>query len=246
MLEDAKRLEIAKSLDDLAAEDVWSADVWQRCYDLVSANVNHDELLGYVHDDLIHYTGKRLFRAVPIAKDFNPFRQEFRDVAAALRAGASLADYERNHEHSLPLSHEIELPRWVRIPAGLVVGLVAVLCAGASLSFLPLALHGPVPILGVAVVLVLVLGCLWVLGKCFRLLTGRKYKGGLMSPRALRVVSFCLLVLPIVGIFTGYYRERPVLGIFQAVMYFFGFLGLRAMAQRRGPATLTEKKDGQR
>ena len=140
----------------------------------------------------------------------------------------------------------MELPRWVRIPAGLVVGMVAVLCAGASLSFLPLALHGPIPILGVAVVLVLVLGCLWVLAKCFRLLTGRKYKGGLMSPRALRVVSYCVLVLPILGLFTGYYREMRALAIFQAVMYFFGFLGLRAMARRREAATPTEKKDSQR
>jgi hypothetical protein len=97
--------------------------------------------------------------------------------------------------------------------------------------------------LGVAVVLVLVLGCLWVLGKCFRLLTGRKYKGGLMSPRALRVVSYCVLVLPILGLFTGYYREMRALAVFQAVMYFFGFLGLRAMARRREAPTPTAKKE---
>jgi hypothetical protein len=166
--------------------------------------MSEDDLLSYVHDDLVHYTGTRLISSAPMAKDFNPFRQEFRDVATALRSRASLADYQRNYEHPHPSSQETELPRWARIPAGLVVGLVAVLCAGASLSFLPLALRGPIPILGVAVVIVLVLGCLWVLGKCFRLLTGRKYKGGLMSPRALRVVSFCMLVLPILGLFTGY------------------------------------------
>ena len=55
-------MEIAKSLDDLAPQDTWSADVWQQCFDLVTANMNEDDLLGYVLDDLIHYTGTRLFR----------------------------------------------------------------------------------------------------------------------------------------------------------------------------------------
>lgn len=98
MLDNGKRSEIAKLLDDLAAQDVWSADVWQRCYDLVSANMDENDLLGYVHDDLIHYTGRRLFKEAPVAKDFNPYRQEFRDVATALRAGLSLAEYKKQYE----------------------------------------------------------------------------------------------------------------------------------------------------
>jgi di/tricarboxylate transporter len=89
------------------------------------------------------------------------------------------------------------------------------------------------PVLAGVVGLVLLLGCLWVLEKCFRLFTGRKHKGGLMTPNVLRVVSFFLLVLPIVGLFTGYYREMGAVAIFQAVMYFFGFLGLRALARKR-------------
>jgi hypothetical protein len=44
MLDDVKRIEIAKALEDLAAQDVWSADVWQRCYDLVGANAEEDDL----------------------------------------------------------------------------------------------------------------------------------------------------------------------------------------------------------
>lgn len=98
MLGDVKRIEIAQSLEGLAAQDAWSADVWQRCYDLVTANVEEDELLGYVHDDLIHYTGRRLFRSAPLPKDFNPYRQEFRDVATALRSRMSLADYKKNYQ----------------------------------------------------------------------------------------------------------------------------------------------------
>ena len=98
MLDEVKRSEISKSLEDLAAQDVWDADVWQRCYDLVTAHFTEDELLRYVQDDLIHYTGTRLYRSVPIAKDFNPYRQEFRDVATALRSGMSLAQYKKNYE----------------------------------------------------------------------------------------------------------------------------------------------------
>ncbi len=50
---------------------------------------------------------------------------------------------------------------------------------------------------------------------------------------ALRIVSFFMLVFPIAGLFTGYYREMGAVAIFQAVMYFFGFLGLRALARKR-------------
>ena len=54
-----------------------------------------------------------------------------------------------------------------------------------------------------------------------------------MSPNTLRVLSFLLLILLIVGLFTGYYREMGAIAIFHAVMYFFGFLGLRALARKR-------------
>ncbi len=127
---------------------------------------------------------------------------------------------------------EKELPRWVRVPAGLVLGLCTLLCGFASLSLL-LVPNKQAPMLAVIVGLVLILGCLWILEKCFRLIKGRKNRGGLMSPNTLRVVSFFLLILPIVGLFTGYYREMGAMAIFQAVMYFFGFLGLRALARRR-------------
>jgi hypothetical protein len=127
---------------------------------------------------------------------------------------------------------EKELPRWVRIPVGLVLGLFTLLCGVASLSLL-IVPNKQAPVLAVMIGLVLILGCLWVLEKCFRLITGRKNRGGLMSPNALRVVSIFLLILPIAGLFTGYYREMGALAIFQAVMYFFGFLGLRALARKR-------------
>ncbi len=98
MLDDVTRTEIAESLERLAAQDIWNSDVWQRCYDFVAANMKNDALLGYVHDDLIHHTGRRLFRSAPIPADFNEYRQEFRDVAAALRLHVSLAEYKKRYE----------------------------------------------------------------------------------------------------------------------------------------------------
>lgn len=54
-----------------------------------------------------------------------------------------------------------------------------------------------------------------------------------MSPRALRVVSFFLLIFPVVGLFTLYFRDMGAIAIFQAVMYLFGFFGLRVLARKR-------------
>ena len=127
---------------------------------------------------------------------------------------------------------EIELPRWVQVPVGIVLSLFTLLCgfASAYLLFVP---NKRAPILAFVVGFILLLGCAWVLEKCFRLITGRKKRGGLMTPRALRVVSFFLLIFPVVGLFTGYYREMGAVAIYQAVMYLFGFFGLRALARKR-------------
>jgi len=114
------------------------------------------------------------------------------------------------------------------------------LCALAALEFLLLA-PKPTAVLGIVAVSILLLGCLWILAKCFRLVTGRKHKGGLLGPTALRVVSIFLLVIPVAALFTGYYREMGALAIFQAVMYFCGFLGLRALARDR-ESKLDKKK----
>lgn len=91
-MDDSTRTQIAESLDALANQDVWNADVWQRCYDLVDANTAMDPLVEYVFDDIIHYSGRRLLRSKPIPADFNQYRQEFRDVAAALRERLSLTE----------------------------------------------------------------------------------------------------------------------------------------------------------
>ena len=129
-------------------------------------------------------------------------------------------------------TQENELPRWIQIPAGLVIGLFTLLCALGALSLL-FAPNKQSLTLCLVAGAILLLGCFWVLEKCWRLVTGRKYKGGLMSPRALRVVAFFFLVMPIAGLFTGYYRTMGPLAIFQAVSYVLAFFVLRALARNR-------------
>ena len=96
-MEETVRTEIAEALDLLAAQEVWNEQVWRRCYDLVTRNITEDPLLVYVQDDLTHYSGRRLFRSAPVA-DFNRYRQEFRDIATALRSRMSLTEYKKAYE----------------------------------------------------------------------------------------------------------------------------------------------------
>ena len=127
---------------------------------------------------------------------------------------------------------EREAPRWAQIVLGVILALFTLFCALASLSLL-FVRNDKAPVLAKVVGGVLLLGCFWVFGKCFRLVTGRKIQGALLGPSALRVVAYLLLLFPVIGLFTGYYRENGPTAIFQAVMYLFGFFGLRALARKR-------------
>src|ERR1700733_2021038 len=93
-MDDQTRNQIAECLETLAAQPVWNAAVWQRCFDIVEANAN-DELIGYFFDDLIHYTGRPLFRREPRPKDIQSYSQEFRDMALAVRSRMTLSDFKR-------------------------------------------------------------------------------------------------------------------------------------------------------
>ena len=118
------------------------------------------------------------------------------------------------------------------MPAGLILGLFTLFCAFALLVALVSA-RKPNPILAFVAFGLLFVGCFWVLEKCFRLPTGRRKKGGLLSPWALRIAAYCLLVFPVVGLFTGYYRTMGPFAILQALLYLGAFFGLRSMAQKR-------------
>jgi hypothetical protein len=118
----------------------------------------------------------------------------------------------------LARSGEAELPRWIQVPAGIGLGLFTLFCAFATVDVLLLPgkkSDRPSPIFAVVVVLVLLLACLWVLEKCFRLVTGRKKRGGLLSPTVLRIVAVFLLIMPVAGLFTGYYRQMGVSRFFR-------------------------------
>lgn len=133
-----------------------------------------------------------------------------------------------------PSLFEKPLPRWVLVPTGIGLGLITLLCGFALLSLLLARYkYSPAPLVLLAVALLLLLACGWILAMCLRLITGRKKRGGLLSPTTLRAVAWVMPILPVVALFTGYYREMGALAIFQAVAYFMGFLGLRALARKR-------------
>jgi hypothetical protein len=56
------------------------------------------------------------------------------------------------------------------------------------------------------------------------------------------VVSFLFLAAPVAGLFTGFYRTMPLVAIFQAVMYFFGFLAIRALARKREATGISNER----
>lgn len=155
----------------------------------------------------------------------------------------------QDHESPLKGPDEPELPRWIQIPVGIVLGLLTLFCAFASIAGLLVpGSRGPSPVLALTAGLVLLLACLWVIEKCLRLMTGRKNKGGLLSPAALRVVAICLLIIPVAGLFTGYYRQMGAIAGFQALMYVSGFFGLRALARKReaAPGDKVKSQEAQR
>jgi hypothetical protein len=102
-MDERSRREVAESLEHLADQPEWSPNAWQRCYDLVTANWDN-ELLRYVHDDVTHFSGEFRslnilgFRAKPDRYQLEHYRQEFRDIAAALRSDLSLAEAKRKYE----------------------------------------------------------------------------------------------------------------------------------------------------
>ena len=96
-MDDALRQEIVGCLEQLANAPKWNEELWQRCYDLVTAN-SDDELLAYLHDDLIHYSGTSIFRSEPRPADLQKYSQEFQDFASALRTRMPLAEFKKQYE----------------------------------------------------------------------------------------------------------------------------------------------------
>lgn len=127
---------------------------------------------------------------------------------------------------------EPELPRWIQLPVGIFLGLFTLLClaGSATLVFAP---PEKAPIMAAAFGVFMAIACFWILEKCFRLITGREIKGGLMGPPALRVIGWFFLLLPIGGLFTGYFRTHTLIAIVQTAAYISAFFGLRRLAATR-------------
>ena len=96
-MDDTTRNQIAECFEMLAAEPRWDQALWQRCFELVLANAD-DELVRYTFDDLIHYSGRPLFRREPLSKDLKSYSDQFRGFAKAIRLRMSLDDYKGEFE----------------------------------------------------------------------------------------------------------------------------------------------------
>jgi hypothetical protein len=134
-----------------------------------------------------------------------------------------------------PEGGEIDVPRWVQVPAGVVLGAITLVCAIGALS-LVIAPSDKAPIAAPVGGLVMLALCVWLFEKAYRLIMGRKIHGGLMAPRMLRLVALLFLFLPIAGFFTGYYNTHPATATLQAVAYVGIYFGLRALARSRDAA----------
>ena len=101
-MDEITRNEVASSLERLADAERWNSDLWKRCHELVKANWE-DELLAYVYDDVVHYSGafhsRNIvgFRVKPGRYQLEHYRQEFRDIAAALRSSMSLGEAKKRY-----------------------------------------------------------------------------------------------------------------------------------------------------
>ena len=69
---------------------------------------------------------------------------------------------------------EKDLPRWIQVPAGLILGLATLFCA---LAIILIVFFGPrankLSPIAILLLLVFLIPCVWVLEKCIRLVTGR-------------------------------------------------------------------------
>jgi|SRR6516225_4475633 hypothetical protein len=99
-MDDASRRELADSLDRLAEQADWNPELWQRCHDLVQHD-RDDELMGYVYDEIVHYSGvfqsPNVFglRVRPRRNQLELYRKELRVIANAVRLHAPLSQVKK-------------------------------------------------------------------------------------------------------------------------------------------------------
>src|SRR6266700_1859498 len=95
-----------------------------------------------------------------------------RSVRTTTGTGRSVLWCKLGIMDEVPISEpsEKKVPRWIQVPAGFLLGLLTLFCGFSVVTFLFVP-DKKNPILTIVVGLLLLLGCVWVLEKCFRLLT---------------------------------------------------------------------------
>jgi len=95
-------LQIADLLDAWVAEDGWNDQRWQR-FDALIKSVEVDGRLAHADEELIHYSGEFNsynllgFRVKPNKSQVTQYKDEFHNIAEALRMGTSWEEYQREN-----------------------------------------------------------------------------------------------------------------------------------------------------
>jgi hypothetical protein len=125
-----------------------------------------------------------------------------------------------------------QLPRWAQVIAGIVLAPIALLCVpGAGTIFTLPKVRGSPPLLLLAAAILL--GTLWVVAVCVRLVLGVKRDVGLLGPHAMRIIAIGALGLVASGLFTGYSLQHPAVGGLLAISYVATARRLFALAKTR-------------
>ena len=120
----------------------------------------------------------------------------------------------------------------MQILGGLLLTGISLACLLASAVMIAEAQFGRrVGMAGLGVIFCLV--CLWAVSLGIRLVLGRRGRG-LLGPMALRVAAVLFGALPVVGLFTGYWQERPLVAAMQSMAYAVLALFLWRLARARG------------
>jgi hypothetical protein len=102
-MDEASRRELADSLERLADQPDWNPELWRRCHDLVEHH-RDDDLLGYVYDEIVHYSGvfqsPNVFglRVRPRRNQLEPYRKELRVIATAVRLHLPLPEMKKQSD----------------------------------------------------------------------------------------------------------------------------------------------------
>ena len=94
------RLEIAGVLDAIVAHTGWSDNLWLQFHVLLE-RAEVDGILAHADEELTHYSGQfnarnlLLFRVKPDKDQVTGYKDEFQQLAAAIRAGTTWDEYKR-------------------------------------------------------------------------------------------------------------------------------------------------------